>query len=399
MNTSMRLSVVAALVCLWALAGALPAQTTATAPVAERSVTFQQVDTPVVIELPAPDPFLQEAKYAACFRVRAPGLVPAVIGYGPDARGHLAMMVQETPTSELPSEEARNFLSTQGGRAIRLRLAPAPEQAEPPGPLGAGAMPLQSPYTDEEQAGYGAGPWAQPVGAFPAALLELEVLAPSPEKAEAWARAMILVYNRGWVVAQRRMAQGNLDMQKRQLEQLVPELEQAQAQAKEAEEVISKYSDIDEEARAALGTKKWLLAVDVAGVQARIEHIQIIQHERDTPESMGPELARMRIAASVDLADLRARLTMTDQFLTEAAKRAELEPAFRQKQNVAIMLQQQKTQTESEIRRLELMLKGANLAPLSIEGGKVTIQPITWQIQPNVPQPGEPMGPPFRPGE
>jgi hypothetical protein len=230
-------------------------------------------------------------------------------------------------------------------------------------------------------------------------LWEVRILAPSPEKAEQWARALILVYNTGWAEPGRAEAQRLLKSRRAELERILPQVQEARAKLKEAQESLERFPDIDKDAQAALRSKRWSLVVDIAGVKARVDAISDMLHEKYPSSPIPPELATLQIAASVDFADLGARLKTTDMLLEQGAERAKLEPEFHKRKQELGAFQGHKDRLEADIVECEQLLSGPALAPLSIEGGKVTIQPITWQIQPNVPQPGGPMGPPFRPGE
>ena len=334
---------------------------------AQKEAKVKILETPYVLEKPAGNTLIVESRYVAIVR----GLAPALgDGYAPKStvfasprsssaniRNSLARMVDSTPPEDLPSEDIRRFLSTQGGQAIRYRalnLQPAPPSGTHP--------------TDEERR-----------KAREECVHEYRILTSTPRRAEELARALILVYNTTRDKEKQAML-ADLEGHKKKLPELKSACDKAQASYDPLRSRLDTLAEIRAETVSALETKKWLLAVDWAGAKTKQDAVQELMKESgELSEAALQQLEEIRITVHIELAGIVARRARVDEILKIAQNRAELLPKYEAAEirlkNAQIELERHERLIESSTQYSESSM----FDHFKVENNTILIQPIQWQ--------------------
>jgi chromosome segregation ATPase len=219
------------------------------------------------------------------------------------------------------------------------------------------------------------------------------VAAASVEQAKELARALVTIYNVGYVRFERQELLKALEEAKEKLAKLAPELEKAQDQAKRDQEATNALPDIPEQTINDLKTRRWLLDVDLAGVRARVEAAQKLSAELkgDAAKTARYEQTEViKTTAQIDLADLLARQERVTVILADAVKRAEAAHRLRTSAGRVDGFKAEMDQVKDYARAMQDPFESPVLKPLEVIG-KITIQPITWPVQES--KPGEGLRP------
>ena len=394
-------------------------------PATQPKVTFKVVKAPYAVEMFGEDPILTEGmKYVAVVRARL-----GEWGWGAllSARDQLRGWVERTPKQHLPSEEIRSFLMTQAGRAIRhtvsgrwtgtrrdtSRYSWPGASMRPGAPIG--PRPSRVPSAGAGAFGtrtLGPRPYQPPprrparpmgrVGAAPrplerpreAPVHEFLILAPSEERARQLVQALIVVYNHGWAYPGRKDALQAAENEKARLPELQAHLAEAEKRLADIQAEVNRHEDIGEEGLSALKSEKWLLAVKLAGVKARLKAVgRLAGPGQGRGDEYHVQLATIRLTTEIDLADLLARMGRADQLIVSATRRQQLEGQLLNADRSTAGSRHGVERCKNSIAANEQNAKGELYAPFKLLDEAVPIHPIKW-----VKPPPPPPGPGFPPG-
>ncbi|UCG46343.1 MAG: hypothetical protein JSU94_12640 [Phycisphaerales bacterium] len=371
------------------IAVVLPAIVSAGALAAQEQVKVKLLDTPYSIEGSRQDALLMESQYIGIVRGYGPMWPTSDHGTSPLVRPvvlrrTLSGMVETTPQEYLPSEDVRRFLSTQGGRAIRYRViepgsdgkGDAQELGE--GEAGPAGMEYEGQMIDEMMyMGPGMGGGKQPPKT--PVLHEFQILASTPQRVEEIARALILVYN----TQADQYKEGSIAESKRETARLAG-LEAALQQARERfSKIEARYEATEEvgaESYRALETQKWLIRVDLAGVEARKKAVEGLMEKSPTlAEGARGKLEEIRIAAYVELAELLSKQAKVNEILQNKKARDGLEQEYLNAKGKLEGSKASVDQCRTRARELMESAESGLYAHLKVENDTITIQPIQWR--------------------
>ncbi len=373
------------------IAVVLPAMVSAGASAAQEQVKVKLLDTPYSIQGSREDALLMESRYIGIVRGSAPRLgegrrMPPMTPFRrpPDVRRMLSDMVQKTPKEYLKSEDVRRFLSTQGGQAIRYRMIEAgsdgKRDAQEPGEgeTGPAGMEYEDQMMDEMtymRSGMGGGkqPPKTPV------LHEFQILAATPQRVEEIARALILVYNtvsdqgKEESIAKSKGETARLAGLKAALEQARERFSKIEARYKATEEVAA-------ESYRALETQKWLIRVDLAGVEARKKAVEgLMEKSSALAEGARGKLEEIRIAAYVELAELLSKQAKVNEILQNKKARDGLEQEYLNAKGKLANSKASVGQCEGAASSWMEHAESGIYAHFEVENDTIIIQPIRWQ--------------------
>jgi hypothetical protein len=332
----------------------------------EAEVKVKVLETPYVLEKPTGDTLIVESTYIGIVRGLAPAFGDGSYVTDPkNLRNSLANMVEATPREDLPSEDIRRFLSTQGGQAIRYRgltLESAPASAARVRPFQARQTPEESRKAREE------------------CVHEFHILASTPGRVEELARALILVYNAS-LDKEKQGELAILEGHKKNLPALKSAVDKAQTSYDPLRSRLENLEEIRPETVSALETKKWLLAVDLAGAKTKKDAVQELMKESgELSQAAREQLEEIRITVHIELAGIVARQAKVDEILKISQDRAELLP----KHDAA---KRRLKGAQSEFDKCERLIKSYAQAVedsiyydhFKVENNTILVQPIQWQ--------------------
>ncbi len=354
-----------ACVLLSLLAMSLAAPAMEKPPATQPEVNFKLVKTPYAVEIIEGDVLAEAFHYVAVVRV-------ASVAFGTsNLRDFLANCVSHTPKDVLASDYVRSFLATQGEGAIRCKLV-SMRDLEPRG-IGrstAYAMPAR---TVRPGAGGMIGS-PQPSRQSEA---EFVILAANAERAKELVRGLIVAYNHGWAGTHRQEQLARAKSEESRLPELKAQLAKAQQGFAAVDVKWRQYEDIGKDALSALKTEKWLLAVKLPGVEARlIAAKELLGRREKLPAGQVGQVEGIYITAQIELAGLLASKAKVDQLVTSAAKRQQLSGDYNRAKSAVTFAESQIKQAE---RNMETYRRRANdLAPLKLLDAEVPIHPVKW---------------------
>jgi hypothetical protein len=146
----------------------------------------------------------------------------------------------------------------------------------------------------------------------------------------------------------------------------------------ELEKIIAEFEPISAETIADLKTQQRVIAVDLAGVTARVEACAAILKRGDVRSDRTTEqVESIKIAAEIELVGLTARMKAMDKIVQQGTKREHLVAQLRQVDSTTRGLQAEIRRKTSLINQLESARKNAN--PLPIPDNRIVIRPIKWE--------------------
>jgi len=328
----------------------------------QKEATLKIMETPYVLEKPTGDTLIVESRYIAIVRGLAPGFGDASYIANPQTlRNSLANMVAETPQEYLASEDIRRFLSTQGGQAIRYRGITLQSA---PGPL----RKTGDRRTAEERR-----------KAREECVHEFHILASTPRRVEELARALILVHNTSR--DKEKQAQlATLEDLKKSLPAFKSTRDKAQASYDPLRSRLDNLAEIRPETVSALETKKWLLAVDLAGAKTKESAVQELMKESGELSQAGREqLEEIRITVHIELAGIVARQAKVDEILKISQDRAELLPKHDVAKSRLKTAQIDFNKCERQIKDYAQYAEDSIFDHFKVEKNTILVQPIQWQ--------------------
>jgi len=396
-------------------------KTPSTAP----SVEVEVVKTPLVMQ--SGDPNLRQWKWVASFLAFAPHLM------GRDLGDCLVEMVNATPRQALPSDEARTFLAFEGTRAIFIYPLVAPGLRPAfGGPHDMTALDKQleevkalpeqfrmfvrqrdalARQLDDGNALAGlARHTPRPGLGGPTqemrycVALAIRIVAPTAEKAEAYAKALITAYNQGAVEPIRKATEAQMAAVRARLSELPATLEEARKAVESVEEQLARYTAVPEESEAALRSKRLTSEIEHAGLQARVEEIDRLLKD-SLPQSTREHLEDRKASTLLELAELHARARATggvlELFAAESIQRRRLEDRDHQVLSAYEKAITAMEQVQGTIGKLQGFLDSPVCQPMQVLDSKITIHPIEWKespVAPSAPQGAPRRGAPARRG-
>jgi hypothetical protein len=351
----------------------------------KRDLKFDESDEEQPVVLREPEPRLLEQRHVAMFRF---------------------VSVPRRRPDETPGDRSIGWPSTRNDVQIWQKIYRLRALLAPTGPNDYSSQPdLRQivgnlPADRRPAAGVLAAFGAQKVPVVTRAIevkdgavryIRFEVLGTNREQAKELAAGLIQLYDDGlsypsqktWLeliqVAKDRMAAARTEVAR--LEEAIP------GYRKQVEE-FSEFKDISNEALASLKTQQRMLAVDLAGVKARIEACQRLLGGR--PENLGAtrrdQVESLKVAAEIELVGLDAKRQEIDRLIKGAEGRRALQDRVNSAGGKIGDLTRQMAQDQPKID-----FWAANRAydePLPVLDNKVTIRRIKWESPPGPGRPG-----------
>jgi hypothetical protein len=208
-------------------------------------------------------------------------------------------------------------------------------------------------------------------------IYEFRILASTPESAEALAKDFIRLYNQCLVESERKKMIQAIKEEKERQPQWIEQLNKTRKQLTAIESQLRVYpEEIKTETINTLETQKWLVSVDIAGVQARIEAIQKLQTQKKSNSSTQKELEENQIVAQIDLVDFLARQDKINSILTSSEKRNYLQSELKRIKNKLNELSLTQEAGEQKIKDLTFNLDSWYFQPFRPIDNTITVQPI-----------------------
>jgi chromosome segregation ATPase len=201
---------------------------------------------------------------------------------------------------------------------------------------------------------------------------------PTVERAKELAEGILLIYDNGVFgpllqadESFKRQHQALLDWYRQRL----AEAEQANAENEKELDQLKQYEDLSREVLTNLTTQLWQIAVDKAGVEARIKACEKL---RGKPDGANAEVERLKTAAEIELTGLQAREGAVKDVVAKGRKRAQLVNTLDRARLWAVSWEANILHEEAAVAYYEDQLK--RYQPFPIVDNKVTIRPVKWQV-------------------
>jgi hypothetical protein len=314
----------------------------------KRELKFERSDEPLNQRLPSLTPFdvrvspsVLEQKFVAVLLVNSRPPVRSILD-GPTLPQQFEGLVKATPKDHLPPEAEVAFFTspdiTYSYYATELL---------------------------DNQSGRFRGP---------PRLVEIRILAPTAESAEARAAAMLTLFEQG--------AARTYQHEAFQIHQQLAEkwrsaheaVAAAEAKIPELETSLKEYLDYDASMLPALRTQQMQIEIERAGVKAEIEAAQklIADGNRETQAKVEGFL----LPAQIRLAGIDARQALTNQLLEKVRKKSELSQELLDAKNRRDTKRTLERQLADELKRTQQRLDSD--APLQVVNNVVHIRPVNW---------------------
>ncbi len=317
----------------------------------KRDLKFERSDEPLEQRLPTlasrdpfstrVDPSVLEQKFVAVLRVNK---MPPLVFNDPSAppvSQQFAGLVQATPKDRLPAEaEVKFFTSPDINHGY-----------------------LEAKAIDERTLRRG-----------PPKLVEIRILAPTAELAEARAAAMLTLFDQGdarTLQQETFQAHQKLATQWRQARE---EAEAAEAKIPAIDKALEAFEDVTADMLPALRAQRLQIEVERIGVKAEIEAAQKLMAEgnRETQQ----KIESLLLPAQIRLASFEAKQAYTDRFIAKAKEKAELTSQLSKLNSQRDSRRRLERQTASELAQQKNRL--GQYAPLKVIDNVVHIRPVKW---------------------
>lgn len=317
----------------------------------KRDLKFERSDEPLehrLPSLPSRDPFaasldpsVLEQKFVAVLRVNKFPPVGANAPNAPPLSQQFAGLVQATPKDRLPAEAEVKFFTSPDINHGYFEAKALDGSARPRGPFN-------------------------PV--------EIRILAPTAEIAEARAAAMLTLFDQGdarTLQQETFQAHQKLAMQWRQARE---EAEAAEAKIPAIDKALEAFEDVTADMLSALRAQRLQIEVERIGVKAEIEAAQKLMAEgnRETQQ----KVEGLLLPAQIRLASFEAKQAYTDRFIAKAKEKAELTSQLSKLNSQRDSRRRLERQTASELAQYKNRLD--QYAPLKVIDNIVHIRPVKW---------------------
>jgi hypothetical protein len=330
----------------------------------ERKLMFEVSESQYEMKLFAADPKLLEQKYVAIIRVP----------YGP--REQLSRTLDDSSADPRVRfyRQMESLLQAAGiwsggagptlGKCFRGLISQISQHHLPPQDV-VSFFSVDRPYLqfveDQGKTGY-----------------EFRILAPTAKRAEQLAQGLMQIFDYGLfmpvrecLLQQEHEARTGLEKYEAEIAKHLKEVERIQ-KIEEASEPFSK------DALADLLTQQRLLAVELAGVKARIDACQKILGNL-TGQLSKPRVDQVegiKIAAEIDLVSVTARMDAIKGLIEAGRKRTDLADKLLAAKIAVDRLQRPQRSAQESVRRYREALDF--YTPFEVKDGKVMIHPIKW---------------------
>jgi hypothetical protein len=222
---------------------------------------------------------------------------------------------------------------------------------------------------------------------------QIHLLSPTAEEAKEFVLAWFTVYDWGLCYPAQTEC---LDIKKKLVEMLAEnsdKLEKAETDLGNAKQEVEKYkefADITPEAIVTLTTQRRMLAVDLAGIKARIDACREMLAKENISAARKDQIETTRVNAEIELRGLNAKQSEIDGIIQGAQTRQKF---LRTIQQSPMSIQHFKSlvyETQKAIKEIEEYQLGYQSLP--IEDGNVTIRRIKW-ISPSKTEKSKPDSP------
>ncbi len=204
-----------------------------------------------------------------------------------------------------------------------------------------------------------------------------EVLAPSPQRAKELAQGVLVLFDYSFYRPMRQIQLENLQLHQRELAESSKRSDAAEAEVARLEDVLDKeteYSDIDVESLPSLTTQQRMIAVDLAGVTARLEAcIALLDKTQKSPSR--DRLEELKVTAEIELVGLSAKKGAIDAIVKGARARLQTRAALSKARATRRLANQGTNHTKSRLEEAEKILEEST--PLKVVED-VPIRRIEW---------------------
>jgi hypothetical protein len=214
-------------------------------------------------------------------------------------------------------------------------------------------------------------------------IIEVLLLAPSDKQAKQWVEGWLDLYDWGLCYPAQKEClklRRNLD---RMLKDNSDKIKEAESDFADSKQELAKYKDFDDikaEAIVTLTTQRRMLAVDLAGIKARINTCEEMLTQKNMPAGRKEQIETTLVAAQIELRGLDAKQAEIDRIIQGAQSRQKL---LSKTNSYSASVQNLKNSSETlqtTIQELDEYQLGYQ--PLPVEDGKVTIRRIKWTNPP-----------------
>lgn len=325
----------------------------------KRDLVFGEQSEPLEMTLFAADPKLLEQRYVAVFRLLFPfpsgkgysalsndieDLYEASIVLSPRSREAFEEVVGGVPPGRLPSADIVSALTAEAGRHLQ-----------------------RSGGTDFA---------TESLRYF---IVDYKVLAPTAERARELTEGLLSLYDHGLSYP---IQQSFLRL-RQERERLLPEkraeLEKARQGAADVQEQLKRldeFADLGEQALTNLTTQRRLIAVDLAGVQARIDACSEILATAKTA-GYASQVEILQVTAQIELVGLKAKESYINAIVEKGRERQELSHKGRAAQMIVRRSEDRVSSVEASMAEYEAERK--RFMPFRVEGGRIAVHAIRWQ--------------------
>jgi hypothetical protein len=211
------------------------------------------------------------------------------------------------------------------------------------------------------------------------AFVQIRLLSPTAEETKKCVEAWMAFYD--WSICYPGQKEC-LDIRKKRIQMLAEysdKLKKAESDLSIAQKEADKYKefeDITPEALVTLKTQRRMLAVDLAGINARIKACQEMAQKGHMPEARRDQLETARVAAEIELRGLNAKQAEIDGIIQGAQNLQKIVATNQQFPLTISSLKRVIDAIQYTIKEIEDYQLGYQ--PLPIEDGKIAIRRIKW---------------------
>jgi prefoldin subunit 5 len=209
--------------------------------------------------------------------------------------------------------------------------------------------------------------------------IEVRLLAPTDKQARQWAEKWLAIYDSGLCYPAQKDC---INLKKKSVEMLAENsdrLKNAEEDYNNAKQEVDKYkefADITPESIITLTTQRRMLAVDLAGINARIKACQEMLTKGNMPDARKDQIETARVAAEIELRGLDAKQTEIDRIIQGAQSRQKFTIIINRPPQYIQQIKNSIDNIQKAIPELEQYQLGYQT--LLVEDGKVTIRRIKW---------------------
>jgi hypothetical protein len=222
-------------------------------------------------------------------------------------------------------------------------------------------------------------PYRSPDGTRNPNIIEVHLLAPSDKQAKQWVEEWLDLYDWGLCYP----AQKECLKLRKKLDLMLAEnsdkIKEAESDFADSKQELAKYKDFDDikaEAIVTLTTQRRMLAVDLAGIKARINTCEEMLTQKNLPAGRKDQIETTLVAAQIELHGLDAKQAEIDRIIQGAQSRQKL--LFKTNSYSASVQTLKSSSEKIQTANQELDEYQLGYQPLPVEDGKVTIRRIKW---------------------